>query len=100
VFKIDDPVGAVSVHGVCGFWGTLALVFFQKEPLESIGAQFLVQLLGALAMFVWAFGMGLILFSVIRKVMGLRVSREEELKGLDMSEHGNDAYAGFHTSIL
>jgi Amt family ammonium transporter len=94
-FKIDDPVGAISVHGVCGVWGTLSLVFFQKEPLENMWGQFLTQSFGVLAMFVWAFGCGLLLFSSLKKIMGLRVSKDDELKGLDVSEHGNDAYTGF-----
>ena len=95
-FKIDDPVGAISVHGVCGVWGTLALVFFQKTPLDSgVGSQFITQLIGVSAMFVWAFGCGLVLFSLIRATVGLRVSKEEEMKGLDISEHNNEAYSGF-----
>lgn len=93
--KIDDPVGAISVHGVCGVWGTLALVFFQKEPLENAFEQFMTQVYGSLGMFVWAFGCGIVLFSLIRKFIGLRVTKEEENKGLDISEHNNEAYAGF-----
>jgi len=95
VLKIDDPVGAVSVHGVCGAWGTMSLVFFQKEALESVGAQFLTQLYGVLAMFVWSFGSGLLLFSIIKATIGLRVTMDEEVRGLDMSEHDNEAYPGF-----
>jgi Amt family ammonium transporter len=97
VLKIDDPVGAVSVHGVCGVWGTLSLVFFQANPAEgySVMGQLGVQALGAAVMFAWAFGLGLVLFNVIKFTIGLRASEKEELRGLDISEHGNEAYAGF-----
>jgi len=98
VLKIDDPVGAVSVHGVCGAFGTLALAFFHQDigtEGYSVIGQFLIQLKGVAAMFVWAFGCGMILFNVIKHTIGLRVSEEEELRGLDISEHGNEAYSGF-----
>ena len=97
VLKIDDPVGAVSVHGICGAWGTLALCFFMNDPAEdySAMAQFMIQLKGVGAMFIWAFGCGMILFNLIKFTVGLRASREDEIKGLDISEHGNEAYAGF-----
>jgi len=93
VLKIDDPVGAVSVHGVCGAWGTLALTFFSGQ--EDVAGQFVTQLIGVGAMFVWAFGTGMILLNVIKYTVGLRVEREEELRGLDIEEHGNEAYPGF-----
>jgi len=92
VLHIDDPVGAVSVHGVCGFFGTIMLSFFLKE---GSSASFGVQLLGAATQFVWAFGTGMILFIILKHTVGLRVSREEEMRGLDISEHGNEAYSGF-----
>ncbi|MBW8002741.1 MAG: ammonium transporter [Planctomycetes bacterium] len=106
VLKIDDPVGAVSVHGVCGLWGTLACGLFNAEGIlgtgESTGlfygggfGQFGVQLVGAGACFGWAFGAGLVLFYAIKKTVGLRVTVEEELKGLDLGEHGMEAYSGF-----
>ncbi len=97
VLKIDDPVGAVSVHGVCGVWGTLALCFFMNEPAEGYSAmsQLATQLTGVGAMFIWAFGGGMILFNVIKYTVGLRASKEEEIKGLDLGEHGNEGYAGF-----
>ncbi|MEJ2110410.1 MAG: ammonium transporter [Acidobacteriota bacterium] len=98
VMKIDDPVGAVSVHGVCGVWGTLAYGLFATEGGLFYGYGFKalgIQFLGAATGFVWAFGAGLILFFLIKKTIGLRVSPEEELKGLDIGEHGNEAYAGF-----
>ena len=101
--KIDDPVGAVSVHGVCGLWGTLSVGLFNMESGLFYGGglkQLGVQALGAGAAFVWAFGMGLILFYAISKTIGLRVTAEEELKGLDIGEHGMEAYAGFQVFTI
>lgn len=98
VLKVDDPVGAVSVHGVCGLWGTLSCGLFNLESGLFYGggfAQLGVQMLGAAAGFVWAFGLGLVLFYGIKATVGLRVSEEEELKGLDIGEHGMEAYSGF-----
>ncbi len=98
VLKVDDPVGAVSVHGVCGVWGTLATGLFNMESGLFYGGglkQLGVQALGAGAAFVWAFGLGLILFYAISKTIGLRVTPEEEIKGLDIGEHGMEAYSGF-----
>ncbi|MBN1805150.1 MAG: ammonium transporter [Sedimentisphaerales bacterium] len=96
--KVDDPVGAVSVHGVCGLWGTLSVGLFNMESGLFYGGglkQLGVQALGAGAAFCWAFGLGLALFYGIKKTIGLRVSNEEELKGLDIGEHGMEAYSGF-----
>jgi len=96
--KIDDPVGAVSVHGVCGLWGTLSVGLFNMDSGLFYGGglkQLGVQTLGAGAAFLWAFGLGLVLFYGIKKTIGLRVTPEEELKGLDIGEHGMEAYAGF-----
>ena len=98
VLKIDDPVGAVSVHGVCGAWGTISCGLFNMDSGLFYGGgagQLGVQLLGAGAAFVWAFGLGLALFFIISKTIGLRVSAEEEMKGLDVGEHGMEAYNGF-----
>jgi len=98
ILKIDDPVGAVSVHGVCGLWGTLSVGLFNMESGLFYGGglkQFGVQALGAGAAFVWAFGIGLMLFYAIKATIGLRVTSEEELKGLDIGEHGMEAYSGF-----
>ncbi len=98
VLKVDDPVGAVSVHGVNGLWGTLSAGLFNMDTGLFYGGglkQLGVQALGAGAAFVWAFGLGLILFFAIKKTIGLRVSPEEELKGLDIGEHGMEAYSGF-----
>ena len=107
--KVDDPVGAVSVHLVNGVWGTLACGLFGAEAtLKIAGAEAnsglfygggfhstAVQLLGIAAYGAWAFILGMVTFVILRKTTGLRVSPEEELKGLDITEHGNDAYAGF-----
>ncbi|MBN1647727.1 MAG: ammonium transporter [Spirochaetales bacterium] len=99
VLHIDDPVGAVSVHGVCGLWGTLAVGIF-GDP-EAIGSgltnakQFLVQLGGAGVAFAVSFGGAMVLFLIIKFTMGLRVSAKEELRGLDISEHGAESYSGF-----
>jgi Amt family ammonium transporter len=98
VLKVDDPVGAASVHGVCGAWGTLAAGLFNMENGLFYGGglnQLGVQALGASTAFLWAFGLGLVLFYAIKKTIGLRVTPEEELKGLDIGEHGMEAYAGF-----
>ena len=91
--KIDDPVGAVSVHGVCGAFGTLAAGLFNEAgfSLAVVG----VQLLGMGVAFVWAFGMGFIIFKLVAMTIGLRVSPEEELQGLDLSEHRAEAYPDF-----
>ena len=98
VLKVDDPVGAVSVHGVCGAWGTLSAGLFNLESGLFYGGglrQLGVQGLGVGAAFAWAFVLGLVLFYAIKVTIGLRVSPEEELKGLDIGEHGIEAYSGF-----
>ncbi|MFA5292095.1 MAG: ammonium transporter [Phycisphaerae bacterium] len=98
VLKIDDPVGAVSVHAVNGLWGTLSYGLFAINGGLFNGGGFKllgVQFIGAATAFVWAFGLGIILFWILRNSVGLRTSAEEELKGLDIGEHGNEAYAGF-----
>ncbi len=91
--RIDDPVGAISVHGVNGAWGTLAAGIFNMGGTSAkiIG----VQLLGIGACFLWVFPTAFILFKLIDKTVGLRVSPEEELEGLDISEHGGNAYPDF-----
>ncbi len=93
VLKIDDPVGAVSVHGVCGAWGTLAAGLFDIGgfSLSVVG----VQLLGIAAAFLWVFPVAFIMFKIIDKTIGLRVSPEEELDGLDIHEHAGEAYPEF-----
>ena len=100
--KIDDPVGAVSVHGVCGAWGTLAVGLFAVDGGLFYGggmSLFGVQAIGVLAGFVWAFGVGIIMFMLIKKTVGLRVTEDEELRGLDIGEHGMEAYSGFQIFI-
>jgi Amt family ammonium transporter len=96
--RVDDPVGAVSVHGVCGAWGTLAAGLFDTAgfSLKTVG----VQLIGIGACFVWAFVTGLIVFKLIDLVIGMRVSKEEEMAGLDFCEHGATAYPDFQTHHL
>jgi len=94
--KIDDPVGAVSVHGVNGAWGTLAAGIFNMGGTTAaiIG----VQLIGIAACFVYTFGIAFIMFKIIAATIGLRVSPEEETEGLDVIEHGGSAYPDFETS--
>lgn len=90
--QLDDPVGALSVHLVNGVWGTLAVGIF---ALPGTGYTFLGQLVGAAAVAVTAFPAALLIFFLIRITMGLRVEAEEELRGLDLGEHGMEAYPGF-----
>lgn len=90
--KLDDPVGALSVHLVCGVWGTLAVGLFGKL---AGGAQLMSQIKGIVAVGVFTFIFALVLFYIIKAVMGLRVSAEEESEGLDIGEHGNEAYPNF-----
>lgn len=94
--RVDDPVGAISVHGVNGAWGTLAAGLFHVNgiSLKVIG----VQLLGIGACFLWVFPAAYVLFKLIAKTMGLRVSKEEELEGLDVVEHGGSAYPDFEVT--
>ena len=87
--KIDDPVGAISVHGICGIWGTVAVGIFNSE------ISFFTQLKGTLAISAFAFLSSLVLFSVVKATMGIRVSPEEETEGLDLGEHGMEAYPDF-----
>ncbi|CAK8716874.1 Ammonium transporter [Candidatus Electronema halotolerans] len=92
---IDDPVGAVSVHGVCGAWGTLAAGLFNIEGLSFTIVS--TQVVGIVAAFVWSFGCAFILFKTLKATVGLRVTEEEEVEGLDYGEHGSHAYADFLT---
>jgi Amt family ammonium transporter len=90
--KIDDPVGAISVHGVVGLLGLLLV------PLTNDGATFSGQLLGALTIFVWVFVTSFIAWTIIKMIIGLRVTEEEEFSGVDISECGMEAYPEFSNS--
>ncbi len=95
ILKVDDPVGAISVHGVGGAFGTLAVGLFSTSEglFYGNGAKLLgVQAIGVLAFFVWAFGTGFILFTILKSAKVLRVSRRIEEEGLDVYEHGESAY--------
>ncbi|MDJ0786737.1 MAG: ammonium transporter [Myxococcota bacterium] len=86
--KIDDPVGAISVHLTCGIWGTLAVGLFSMNPEHSLG----IQAIGVVAYGAFAFACAFGLFFILKVTMGIRVSEEEELEGLDLAEHGGHAY--------
>lgn len=88
-FKIDDPVGAISVHGVVGIWGLLAV------PLSNADATLTAQLIGIGTIFAWVFGASLVTWGVIKAVVGIRVSEEEEMMGVDKVECGLEAYPEF-----
>lgn len=105
--KVDDPVGAVGVHAGGGLWGLLAVGLFADGTYGSVVegklvpvagilygdvGQLIAQLIDMAVVIVWAYGTGWILFRILKATMGLRASREEELQGLDMPEHGIDAY--------
>ncbi|HCS55233.1 MAG TPA: ammonium transporter, partial [Planctomycetaceae bacterium] len=90
----------VSVHGVCGAWGTLSCGLFAEEAFGGVNgllfgggvSQLITQLIGIGAFFAWGFGASLIIFLIIKVTVGLRASEEEELRGLDITEHGMAAY--------
>jgi Amt family ammonium transporter len=87
--KIDDPVGAISVHGVVGIWGIFAVL------VSDADATFGGQLVGMLTIFVWVFVVSLIVWLILKAVMGIRVSEEEEYEGVDLVECGLEAYPEF-----
>ena len=89
--KIDDPVGAISVHGVVGLWGVFAVL------LSNDGASFMGQLQGVAVIFVWVFVTSYITWTIIKAIMGVRVTEEEEYEGVDISECGMEAYPEFGT---
>ena len=101
--KIDDPVGAISVHGVCGAFGTLMVGLFAQEAFGGVNglffgggiSLFITQLIGVLSVMVWVLSTCFILFGILKAVGKLRVSKEEEIRGLDIEEHGMESYAGF-----
>ena len=87
--RIDDPVGAISVHGVCGLLGLLLV------PITNGGASFSGQIIGAITIFAWVFIASLVVWGILKAVMGLRVSEEDEYEGVDLSECGMEAYPEF-----
>lgn len=87
--KIDDPVGAISVHGVVGLWGVMAV------PFNNSDATFGNQIYGAFVIFAWTFVASLVVWAILKAVMGIRVSDEEEYEGVDLSECGMEAYPEF-----
>lgn len=89
--RIDDPVGAISAHGVCGFLGLMLV------PITNDGATFSGQLIGAATIFAWVFLASLLVWGIIKAVMGVRVSEEDEYDGVDLSECGMEAYPEFVT---
>lgn len=89
--KIDDPVGAISVHGVVGMWGLLAV------PLTNSEATFGAQIMGLVTIFLWVFISSFIVWFVLKMIMGIRVSEEEEYEGVDIGECGMEAYPEFVT---
>lgn len=114
VLKVDDPVGAISVHGTCGLWGVISLGIFADgtygagfngiaEPVKGLlygnSGQFIAQLIGAGTVFALAFGVGYVFFKVQDIVMGIRSSEEDEVAGLDLGEIGALAYPDFAASI-
>lgn len=100
---IDDPVGAVSVHGVCGAWGTISAGLFAEKAFGGTdglffgggAGQLITQFIGVGAGFAWTFVVSIIIFSMVKATVGLRVSEEEEMEGLDFGEHGASAYSDF-----
>jgi len=112
-FHTDDPIGAISVHGVCGIWGTIALglfssgetLFFTNISPPKAGLffggkleQLIPQLIGVVAVASWAFIVSFAIWFLLRKTIGIRVSQKIEVDGLDIGEHGMDAYPGFVSS--
>ncbi|WP_235040746.1 ammonium transporter [Vreelandella profundi] len=87
--KLDDPVGAISVHGVVGIWGVLAV------PLNNADATFGAQIIGIMGIFAWVFFASLVVWLILKAIMGVRVSEEEEYEGVDIAECGLEAYPEF-----
>jgi len=101
--RADDPVGAIAVHGVCGTFGALAVgIFSEKGGLIYTGnlQQLGIQAVGVTAVSVWAFAVTFALFYVLKKTMGIRVSVEDEVDGMDICEHGIPAYTGLEASSM
>ncbi|MBI1318666.1 MAG: ammonium transporter [Candidatus Hydrogenedens sp.] len=95
--KLDDPVGALSVHLVCGIWGTLAVGIFGPDAItdQGIGAAIMIQAIGVVAYGIFSFIVAGAITLALKLTMGIRVHEEEEAIGLDISEHGMEAYGGF-----
>jgi Amt family ammonium transporter len=96
--KVDDPVGAISVHLTNGIWGTFAVGLFHREVGLLYGGglkQLFIQIAGIVSVGMFSFLFGMLLWKIIQKFMGLRVSEEEEIEGLDIGEHGMEAYPDF-----
>jgi Amt family ammonium transporter len=93
--KIDDPVGAISVHGICGIWGILACALFD---VTDSGYTIVGQLIGVFSVALAAFAFSIIVFGILKVTLGIRVSPEEEAEGLDIGEHGQEAYPDFANS--
>ncbi|HJX02180.1 MAG TPA: hypothetical protein VJ348_03255, partial [Candidatus Humimicrobiaceae bacterium] len=107
--KIDDPVGAISVHGACGAFGTIAVGLFAQSKYSTLAGfnnvsglffgggwqPLLIQLTGVAAAFSFVFSIFLVFFFILKKTMGIRVKNSTEIKGLDIEEHGMEAYSGF-----
>ena len=89
--RIDDPVGAISVHGAAGIWGLLAVGISQGDFFGLLGPQ----LLGIAVIFAWTFGASLVVWYLLKLAMGIRISVEEEYEGADLSECGVEAYPEF-----
>jgi Amt family ammonium transporter len=111
---VDDPVGAITVHALCGVWGTLAVGILAAPAageLTGMGAvaglfygggftQLGIQATGVVAIGLWAFVTIFIVFKVMDMIMGIRVSPQEELEGLDITEHGTISYPEFGTRVV
>ncbi len=98
VLKVDDPVGAIGVHGVCGAFGTLTVGLFDTTAgfiYTGSTSLLIIQSIGVLAVAAWTIATTGTLFIVIHKTVGLRVKHNEELLGLDLEEHGSPSYSGF-----
>ena len=100
--KVDDPVGAISVHGVCGVFGTIAVGLFSNEEVEGVVAkglfygggtdQWVSQIIAVVAVAAFVLVASVVLFAIIKATVGLRVSEQEEREGLDVHEHGSPGY--------
>ena len=102
VLKVDDPVGAVAVHGYNGLWGLLAVGIFADGTYGDVSglivgntSQIIAQIIDVVTVSIWAFGAGYIMFALIKHTIGLRVPKEEEMSGLDIGEHGYSCYPEF-----